>query len=65
MTMVAQMLKSLPATQETWFDPWVRKSPLEKKMTTHSSVLGWKNPMDRGAWWATVWGLQSRTQLSN
>ena len=23
-------------------------------MATHSSILAWKNPMDRGSWWATV-----------
>ena len=28
--------------------------PLEKGMATHSSILAWKNPMDRGVWWATV-----------
>ena len=26
---------------------------LEKEMATHSSVLAWRIPMDRGAWWAT------------
>ena len=25
-------------------------------MATHSSILAWENPMDRGAWWATVQG---------
>ena len=23
-------------------------------MATHSSILAWRIPMDRGAWWATV-----------
>ena len=27
---------------------------LEREMATHSSMLAWKNPMDRGAWQATV-----------
>ena len=39
------------------FDPWVGKvvpSPLEKDMATHSSILAWKIPTDREAWWATV-----------
>ena len=27
---------------------------LEKVMATHSNVLGWRIPMDRGAWQATV-----------
>ena len=33
-----------------------RGSPLEKEMTNHSSILVWKNPMDRGAWRAIVPG---------
>ena len=34
-------------------------------MATCSSVLAWKNPMDRGAWWATAHGVaKSRTRLS-
>ena len=31
--------------------------PLEKGMRTHSSILTWRIPMDRGAWWATVHGV--------
>ena len=27
---------------------------LEKGKATHSSILAWRIPMDRGAWWATV-----------
>ena len=39
---------------------------LEKEMATHSSVLAWENPMDRGALQATVHGIaKSRTQLSD
>ena len=30
---------------------------LEKEMATHSSILAWKSPMDREAWWATVHGV--------
>ena len=26
--------------------------PLEEGMATHSSILAWRIPMDRGAWWA-------------
>ena len=29
----------------------------EKEMATHSSILTWDNPMDRGAWWAVVHGV--------
>ena len=48
---------------------WVRslgwEDPLEQEMTTHSSILAWKNPMDRGAWRATVHGVaKNQTRLS-
>ena len=33
-------------------------------MATHSSILAWRIPMDRGAWWATVYGVtKSQTRL--
>ena len=31
-------------------------------MATHSSILAWENPMDRGAWWATVHGGHKRVR---
>ena len=35
-------------------------------MAPHSSPLAWKNPMDRGAWWAAVHGvMKSQTRLSD
>ena len=30
------------------------EDPLEECTATHSSILEWRIPMDRGAWWATV-----------
>ena len=30
------------------------EDPLEESMSTHSSILAWRIPIDRGAWWATV-----------
>ena len=42
-----------------------QEDPLEKEMATHSSILAWKNPTDRGAWQAAVHGVtKSWTQLS-
>ena len=39
---------------------------LEEDMATHSNILAWRIPMDRGARWATAHGVtQSRTRLSN
>ena len=46
--------KDLPAMEETQVQSLGQEDPLEKKMATHSSILAWKNPMDRGAWKATV-----------
>ena len=36
--------------QETWVRSLGQEDPLEKEMVTHSSILAWENPMDRGAW---------------
>ena len=42
------------------------EDPLEEGMATHCSILAWRTPMDRGAWWATVHEVaKSRTQLSD
>ena len=51
------MVKNLPKIQETQ-EIQVRslgqEDPLEDEMATHSSISCLKNPMNRGAWWATV-----------
>ena len=31
-----------------------REDPLEEGTATHSSILAWRIPMDRGGWWATA-----------
>ena len=39
---------------------------LEEGMVTHSSILAWRIPLDRGAWQATVHGVEKGwTQLSD
>ena len=38
------MVKNLPAVCETRVQSLGREDPLEKKMATHSSILGWKIP---------------------
>ena len=43
-SLVAQRLKRLPATWETWVRPLGREDPLEKAMATHSSTLAWRIP---------------------
>ena len=51
--------------QETRVQSLGLNDPLEKEIATHSSILAWKSPMDRGAWWATAHRVaKSWTQLS-
>ena len=47
--LVAQMVKHLSAMRETWVQSLVWEDPLEENMATHSSILAWRIPMDRGA----------------
>ena len=56
---VAQMVKNLPAMQETWVRSLGREDPLEKGMATHSSIVAWRIPMDRGARWGQSMGPQT------
>ena len=48
------MVKNLPAMQETQvrFLGW--EDPVEEGMATQSSIMAWRIPMDRGAWWAAI-----------
>ena len=41
-------------TQGTWARSLGQEDALEEEMATHSSILAWKHPLDRGAWQATV-----------
>ena len=43
-SLVAQMVKRLPAMQETWVQSLGWEDLLEKAMATHSSILAWKIP---------------------
>ena len=53
-------------TQELKLQSLGQEGPLEKEMAAHSSILAWRNPMDRGAWRATVHGVaKSWTRLSD
>ena len=51
--LVAQMVKDLPAMWETQVWSLGQEDPLEQGMATHSSILAWRIPMNRGAWQAT------------
>ena len=54
---MAQTVKKLPAMQETQVPSLGKEDPLEEGMATHSSVLAWRIPMNRGAWQAAVHGV--------
>ena len=43
-SLVAQMVRNLPAMQETWVQSLGWEDPLEKGMATHSNVLVWRTP---------------------
>ena len=43
-SLVAQLVKNLPAVQESWVRSLGREDPLEKEMASHSSALAWKIP---------------------
>ena len=61
-TLVAQLVKNSPAIQETPVQSLGGEDSLEEGMATHSSILAWRIPMDRGAGQATVHGIaKSRT----
>ena len=53
-SLVAQRLKRLPATWETWVRSLGLKDPMEKEMPTHSSILAWRIP-----WREEPGGLQT------
>ena len=65
-SLVAQTVKNLPAMRETWVRSLGWEDPLQEDMATHSSILVWRIPMDRGARQATVHEVtKSWTQLSD
>ena len=52
--LLAQMVKNLPAIQETWVQSLGQEDPLEKEKATHSSIPAWEIP-----WTEEPSGLQS------
>ena len=56
-SLVAQMVKNLPAMGQTQVQSLGWEDPLEEGMATQSRILVWRIPMDRGAWWAAVHGV--------
>ena len=54
-TLVAGDLGSIPGLGRS----------LEEGIATHSSILAWRIPVDRGAWWVTVHGVAESDILSD
>ena len=48
-SLVAQLIKNLPAMQETWVQSLGWENPLEKGKATHFSILAWRIP------WIQIW----------
>ena len=57
-SLVAQLVKNLPAMRETWVQSLGWEDPLEKGKATHSSILAWRIP-----WTEEPGGLQSLGSL--
>ena len=56
---MAQVVKNLPAMQETWVQSLGREDPVEKGIATHFSILAWRIP-----WAEQSMGLQRVTHDS-
>ena len=61
---MTQATKNLPAWQEAWVQSLGQEDPLEKGMATHSSILAWRIPMDRGAWRAAIHGVTKELDVT-
>ena len=62
-SLMAQLVKNLPAMWDTWVQSLGWEDPLEKAKATRSSILAWRIFMDRGAWQATVHGVTESERL--
>ena len=56
-SMEAQRVKNPPVMQKIWIWSLGWEYPLEESMATHSSILAWRIPIDRGASWGTRHGV--------
>ena len=64
-SLVAQMVKHLPAMQETQVRSLGQEDPLEKEMATYSNTPAWKIAWTEEPGRLQSMGLQSQTRLSN
>ena len=63
---VAQLVKNLPAVQESWIQSPGWEDPLGEGMATRYGILAWRIPINKGTWQATDHKVtKSHTRLSN
>ena len=63
---MAQMVKNVPAVQETWAQSLSQEDPLEKGTATHSSILTWRIPWTKEPARLQSMGIaKSQTRLSD
>ena len=55
---IKNLLANAGVARDKGSRPLDREDPLEEGTAAHSSILAWRIPMDRGAWWATLIGSQ-------
>ena len=53
---MALVVKNLPAMQETWVRSVGGEDPLEKDLTTHSSIIAWRTHGQRNLAGYSPWG---------
>ena len=58
--LVVPSVKNPPAVWETWVGSLGWEDSLEASMATHSSILAWRIPVNKGAWQAAVYGVAER-----
>ena len=56
--LVVQSVRNPPAMWKTWVQSLGWGDPLEEDRATHSSILAWRIPMNRGAWQPTAHGVK-------
>ena len=64
-SLLAQIVKNLPATQESWVQSLGWEDPLEKGMATYSSIRAWRIQWTEEPGMLQSMRLQSRTRLSD
>jgi len=59
------MVKNPPAMWDTWVQSLGWEDPLGEGMATHSSILAWRIPVDRGTWWVAELDMTERLSTAH